>query len=378
MLRYLILSLTFGLLPYSTLHAAPAGCGQPWSAWEAFKTSFISEDGRVVDSNTDALMTTSEGQAYALFFALVANDRQTFSRLLNWTENNLAEGDLASRLPAWAWGKRGGSDWGVLDENSASDADLWMAYALGEAGRLWGDRRYIALSSIVANRILDTETRDVGGLGIVLLPGANGFIEGDNAVRLNPSYVPLQLMRWFAAHSKDSRWAALLDSSRQLVAGSAPKGYAPDWVIYESGRGFVFDADDNKLGVGSYDAIRVYLWAGMLNRDAADYQPLLKALRPMAEFVERHGHPPESIQVLTGRAGDPGSSGFSAAMVPLLQAAGLNDALGKQLQRIEAEPVAGDAYYDQVLSLYALGWYSGHYRFASDGKLIPRWMSTCQ
>jgi endoglucanase len=377
MLRYLILLLTFWLLPMP-LFAAPAGCTTSWPEWEAFKKSFISEDGRVVDGNTEALMTTSEGQAYAMFFSLVANDRQTFGRLLNWTENNLAEGDLASRLPAWAWGKGEGGEWGVLDENSASDADLWMAYALGEAGRLWGDRRYVALSSIVANRILETETRSVGGLGVVLLPGASGFTVGDSTVRLNPSYVPLQLMRWFAVRSKDSRWAALLDSSRQLIAGSAPRGYAPDWVVYESGKGFVFDADDNKPGVGSYDAIRVYLWAGMLNRDAADYQPLLKALRPMAEFVERHGYPPESIQVATGRAGDPGSSGFSAAMVPFLRAAGLNDALGKQLQRIEAQPVAGDAYYDQVLSLYAMGWYNSFYRFGPDGNLTPRWMSSCQ
>ncbi len=44
--------------------------------------------------------TTSEGQAYALCFALVANEHREFELLLSWTINNLALGDLRSRQPA--------------------------------------------------------------------------------------------------------------------------------------------------------------------------------------------------------------------------------------------------------------------------------------
>jgi endoglucanase len=60
----------------------------------------------------------------------------TFDRLLHWTQANLAGGDLQTHLPAWLWGKQGRP---VEDSrpNSASDADVWMAYALIEAGRLW-------------------------------------------------------------------------------------------------------------------------------------------------------------------------------------------------------------------------------------------------
>jgi endoglucanase len=39
-----------------------------------------------------------------LFFALVANDRAQFERLLSWTQNNLANGDLRAQQPAWLWG----------------------------------------------------------------------------------------------------------------------------------------------------------------------------------------------------------------------------------------------------------------------------------
>ena len=43
-----------------------------------------------------------------MFFALVANDRARFDKLLSWTEANLAGGDLTQRLPAWSWGKGSG------------------------------------------------------------------------------------------------------------------------------------------------------------------------------------------------------------------------------------------------------------------------------
>ncbi|HEX5338191.1 MAG TPA: cellulose synthase complex periplasmic endoglucanase BcsZ [Gallionella sp.] len=377
-LRYLAFTLIFGLGSIAAAQAAPSSCAKPWPAWEAFKKGFISKEGRVVDGSSEEMKTTSEGQSYALFFSLVANDRETFDKLLSWTETNLAEGDLTTRLPAWAWGKNDAGNWGVLDDNSASDADLWIAYALGEAGRLWANRRYVAMSSLMANRILSAETREVAKLGLVLLPGTTGFTPTATSVRLNPSYVPLQLMRWFTAHSKDPRWASLLNSSRRLILESSSEGYAPDWTIYDESKGFQPDRADDKSGIGSYDAIRVYLWAGMLSRDDADRQALLDALKPMARFVEERGYPPQSIHTRTGAAGNPGSSGFSAAMLPLLQAEGMGKAVESQLLRIEAQPVTDDSYYDQVLSLFALGWHDNLYRFDFNGNLTPRWMFACK
>jgi endo-1,4-beta-D-glucanase Y len=135
------------LLALGLLLAAPnveatvsAACG--WPAWDGFKAHLLSADGRVIDASAPRQHTVSEGQAYALFFALVADDRASFERILQWTENNLAQGDFTAQLPAWQWGRRDDSSWGVLDANPASDADVWIAYTLGEAGRLWQQRRY--------------------------------------------------------------------------------------------------------------------------------------------------------------------------------------------------------------------------------------------
>ncbi|HDR9776712.1 TPA: cellulase, partial [Burkholderia cepacia ATCC 25416] len=81
-----------------TADATDAGCGAAWPRWDAFKRDFISADGRVIDVGSADSRTVSEGQAYGLFFALVANDRRMFDTILAWTENNLAQGDLSAHL----------------------------------------------------------------------------------------------------------------------------------------------------------------------------------------------------------------------------------------------------------------------------------------
>jgi len=64
-------------------------------------------------------------------------------------------------------------------------------------------------------------------------------------------------------------------------------------------------------------------------------------------------------------------------LLPFLKASGLNDALRQQKLRLAAlAPLERtDNYYDQVLTLFGLGWLEGHYQFARDGSLKPRW--TC-
>src|SRR5262245_59484834 len=72
--------------------------------WKSYTAQFMDDQTRVIDHD-DGERTTSEAQAYSMFFALVANDRPRFDRLLQWTELNLASGDLAAHLPAWLWGR---------------------------------------------------------------------------------------------------------------------------------------------------------------------------------------------------------------------------------------------------------------------------------
>ncbi len=110
-----------------------------------------------------------------MFSALAANDRAAFDNILDWTQNNLAQGSLKERLPAWLWGKKENSKWEVLDSNSASDGDVWMAWSLLEAGRLWKEQRYTDIGSALLKRIAREEVVTVPGLGSMLLPRQSGF-----------------------------------------------------------------------------------------------------------------------------------------------------------------------------------------------------------
>ncbi|SNS82361.1 endoglucanase [Noviherbaspirillum humi] len=363
------------LLPLPLLAADAAAC-DIWPHWSGFKRRFLSEDGRVIDRSSPQSITTSEGQSYALFFALVADDRDSFARLLRWTEDNLAGGDLSASLPAWHWGRRPDGGWGVLDDNPASDADLWIAYALIEAGRLWKNQKYAALGRLVAERILREETADIPGFGRVLLPAPRGFRPQPDSFRLNPSYLPVQLMRRMAAVTGQAPWRQLGATAIDVTVRSAPRGFAPDWVLVKAGGSFQPDAATE--AVGSYNAIRVYLWAGMLDEKDPARAVLLRALLPAARHVERTGVPPLEAHTRDGEASGTGPAGFSAAMLPFLSAARLTDAARRQLLRVEARAPLDDSnnYYEQVLTLFALGWHGGLYRFAPDGSLIPRW--TCK
>ncbi|MDD5033490.1 MAG: cellulose synthase complex periplasmic endoglucanase BcsZ [Methylococcaceae bacterium] len=365
-----------GLIGLALSLAVDRNC-PAWPEWNRFKTAFLSEGGRVIDPSSPLRATVSEGQAYALFFALVADDRPAFDAILRWTEDNLAQGDLTAHLPAWHWGRRDESHWGVLDDNSATDADLWLAYALGEAGRLWREERWVSLSSLLAHRILRTEIAELPGLGPVLLPGPSGFHPDAQSWRLNPSYMPMPLLRRFAALYPQSAWPKVADASLSLLLETAPQGYAPDWVLYRSGQGF--SVDSQTQGEGGYNAIRVYLWAGLMSAQDPARGQLLQGLSGMARHVVEHGVPPESVDTQTGLARGTGPVGFSAALVPFLDDLGETQSVDEQLQRLQARPLRDRpaAYYDHALVLFGLGWREGRFRFAVDGALIPAWKRSC-
>lgn len=364
--------LLFGMLFISATPAMAASC-TPWPDWIKFRASFINEGGRIIDPSTPDGQTTSEGQSYGLFFSLIANDAETFERILRWTENNLAGGDLTARLPAWQWGKKNDGSWGVLDANAASDADLWIAYSLAEAGRLWNNPKYAAQGALLSDRIVREETIHIQGLGRVMLPAPQGFHPQPDTVRLNPSYFPVQIMRRMETLYPESEWRHLTASAVKTIMLSSPKGFAPDWVIYKAGRGF--QPDPGSGAKGSHNAIRVYLWAGMLAEDEPARDQLIRSFAPMVRKIEEKGIPPLENDALKGTVSGAGPVGFSAAMIPLLAASKKPALVNQQRLRITALPPAerNDNYFEQALTLFALGWMENRYRFARDGSLLPRW-----
>lgn len=375
----MIARLLLGVLMISTSMMTDSALGagvkcENWPAWQRFKLLYLSNDGRVIDASTQADITTSEGQAYGLFFSLVGNDREAFDRILRWTHDNLAASKLDKVLPAWKWGRADDGTWRVLDSNSAADADLWMAYSLGEAARLWNEMRYANLGAEIARNILQQEVATVPNLGSVLLPGPQGFVSEDSW-RLNPSYLTLSLLRGLARQTKEPRWNEVASSSEQVILGSAPNGFAADWMEFTRG-GFV--ADRRSRGVGSYDAIRVYLWAGVLPASDPSRDKLVDALKPMLESVAKRGTPPETVDIQTLEMTGEGSPGFSAALLPMLANARMTAALQAQRSRAaEGSLQNNQSYYSDALSLFGLGWLEQRYRFNRAGLLNVRWTPGC-
>lgn len=365
------------LLSFSLPVDASVGKCEIWPAWNNFRNKFVSDEGRVIDRSLPQHVTTSEGQSYGLIFALIANDRASFDMILRWTENNLANGDLTSQLPAWNWGKRADDSWGVIDDNAAADADLWIAYALSEAGRLWKVRKYTALAELLAARILREETAEIPGLGLALLPGPKGFHPDEVTWRLNPSYLPIQIMRHFAVIYPKSDWDKITGTSLEIITRSAPLGFMPEWIDYQAGKGFQTDHAAT-LAKGGFNAIRVYLWAGMLDSRDPAYPVLLTKLAPMGRYVASNSTLPQKINTPDGVINGSASAGFSSALLPFLKAYKLSKALHQQHQRVIAlSPLEQtDNYYDQVLTLFGLGWLDGHYKFDRNGQLKPRWICT--
>src|SRR5882672_5071848 len=85
------------LLFVATAQAGDGSC-EPWRQWQEFKGLYLSEDGRVIDASTPQAITVSEGQAYAMIFALIANDPATFVKILRWTQEDRKSTRLNSSL----------------------------------------------------------------------------------------------------------------------------------------------------------------------------------------------------------------------------------------------------------------------------------------
>jgi endo-1,4-beta-D-glucanase Y len=382
------------LVPFLFLLGATGGCKQgPWTLWNSYATHFIDAQGRVVDPQGGG-RTTSEGQSYALFFALADNDRPRFDLVLKWTQTNLANGNLGTHLPAWLWGKSKEGEWKALDPNPAADSDAWIAYSLLEAGRLWNNPAYTLLGRQMMSMIAKQEVAELPGFGLMMLPGPATLFEHKGTFTLNPSYVPLFIFQRFAAVDPAGPWGAIALNIPRLLRQSARHGFAMDWVDYVPSDGFYpatapgavppdpkQPAKDIPPPVGSYDAIRVYLWAGMLDETGNTRNEMLSAVAGMGSYVANHGAPPEKVSDQGIPLEQDGPVGFSAAALPYLRAFPDRErAAAQQRIRLSAQfdPSSGlygkePAYYDQNLVLFATGFLDERFRFGPKGELKVEW-----
>lgn len=381
---------TLASLSLSPAMADNAACkSADWPLWQTYAARFVQNDGRMLESSAELNHSTSEGQSYGMLFAVIGNDPERFDALWKWTSANMAGADVDNRLPGWLWGQGKDGKWQLQDANSASDSDLWITYSLLEAARLWQRPDYHEDALRLLKNIESKLVVSLPGLGKMVLPGPEGFVQPDNLWRLNPSYLPLPLLRRLAKEAPNGPWKEIATNTVKMVKASSPKGYVADWIGYRatSPQAGLFVVDPIKGELGSYDAIRVYLWAGMTPKSDPLARQLLARLDGMSGSTASTGIPPEKVQVINGALEGQGPFGYSAALIPYFMAKGQPLLAGQQKRRAEqalnaalakadgerAEPL----YYNAMLSLFALGWAEKRYQFRDDGTLKLSWEMSC-
>lgn len=248
--------------------------------WVAFRTRFVRQDGRVVDTGNGGI-SHSEGQGWALLCAERAGDRSAFDLILAWTRRILAR--RQDSLFAWRF-RPDGNGGSVDDPNNATDGDLMIAWALLRAGQRWRDADHTALGIAVARDILRLLVRQVGD-DVVLLPGVAGFEQREHVV-INPSYYAFPAFRTLAQAVPDPLWLRVAADGLGLLrrARFGRWGLPSDWVALPRAGGRPAPAPGWPPRF-SYDAVRIPLylaWAGMAREPAA---------MSAARFWTDPGHP---------------------------------------------------------------------------------------
>ncbi|MFA4903450.1 MAG: glycosyl hydrolase family 8 [Desulfobaccales bacterium] len=200
--KIILMALLAGLCLACQTEPSPARLKQVLTAsWQSYRRHFINSEGQVKIPEEGG-GTISEAQVYALLRAVWAGDGTTFVRVYSWTYRHLSRATkYGDSLLAWRWGRMPDGSWGVLDANSAADADLDYALALILAHRKgWrappGLPEYLEESRRVTNAILAKEVVRLPNGELLLTPG--NWHEPKPPYLVNPSYFSPAAYRLFA------------------------------------------------------------------------------------------------------------------------------------------------------------------------------------
>lgn len=266
--------------------------------WHDYKQNHYS-DGRAIDQQNDSV-TTSEGQAYTMMRAVWQNDPTTFAETWNWTTAHLERND---HLFSWRWGKRSDGTMGILTgqggENSASDADTLIAYALLMADAKWHNAAYASAAHEIAPAVWNEEVITVHGTPY--LAADNLEKRGTKSTFIaNPSYVAPYAYREFAQIDPSHNWLGLLSGSYAYLQAAMNDpldtgksvGLPPDWVVVNRQTGQVQASDTpgqtTDFGFNAFRTIWQLSLDYQWNHDARDKQLLQQLTFLSNQWNQRH------------------------------------------------------------------------------------------
>jgi hypothetical protein len=183
------------------------------AAYNQWKATFV-QGGKVIrpENGND---TVSEGIAYGMLLAVNFNDKTTFDSLYTYWKSK-----SAGAAPLMEWCQPAGGNSCSASGGSATDADEDAAFALLQAGKVFGTASYTtdakAMISAVWSKDIDASTNIPKG--------------GSQFTRINPSYFAPAYYRVFATQDSGHNWGAVADKVLSLVNGLAGTyGLLPAW-----------------------------------------------------------------------------------------------------------------------------------------------------
>lgn len=336
-------------------------------SWDAYRKRFIQADGRIIDWEAEE-RSTSEGQAYAMFRAVFADDPDSFDRTLKWSESNLQRRDNQGKpmdsLWAWKWGKSASNQWVQLDPNFAIDADIDACFALILASDRWSRPDYLALAK--------TKLKDLWNFSTLthndqtyLLPGPKiAFQQGDR-LTLNPSYLAPYAFRLFAQVDPDRDWMALVDSSYAILENSASLsnvGLPSDWVNFDlkTGKYSALESGSPLKTQYGFDATRVW-WRialdGAIFNEARSMNYLQAHLKPLQNRWRKDRKIPAQIDL----QGNPMVNYEATSQYGMLYSAlrPLDPTMATEIYQQKIKPTYRSGFWDNDKAYYTqnLAWF---------------------
>ncbi|HET6865357.1 MAG TPA: glycosyl hydrolase family 8 [Solirubrobacteraceae bacterium] len=217
-----------------------------------FLDRYVTSDGRVIrhDQGGDIV---SEGQAYAMLIAEVADRPALVRTIWSWTSRHLGRSDGLFASHASGAGQ-------IEDPHSATDADTLIAYALLRYDGPDGDALHKA-GSRVAEAVLAHES--VSLPDGTALPAAGPWATSTKPPIVDPSYLMPSVFVGLAALTGDKRWNGTADASVNLIDGLTGSGtrLPPDWASLEHDRLAPIANPGGGAGVQyGFDAARLPIW----------------------------------------------------------------------------------------------------------------------
>ena len=307
-----------------------------------FLARYVTSDGRVIrrDQGGDIV---SEGQAYGMLIAEIADKPALVRTIWSWTAGHLMRSD-----GLFAWHATGAGQ--IEDPQSATDADILIAYALlryagPDQDALHGTGRRVA-QAVLANESVDLPD------GAPLLV-AGPWAKAKSPPVVDPSYLMPSVYDALARLTGDGRWRSARVAAVRLIAGLTISGrrLPPDWAQLSGDRLVPIPAPSGGAGVQyGLDAARVPIWFAT----ACDASGRTLAGNWWRYQLASHGRSGQSALTIDGATIDSQISPVTLVAAAAAATAAGDESAARQL-RLEAESLAlrSPTYYGDAWTALA-------------------------